>query len=145
MTSDMRTRWLSLRRDMIAPTLARRKPPGPSVRSRVSSESMLRIVTESTVIAVLVLIGLAAPAGSQAEGQGPETVIRALVMAIYGHDVAGYDKLTIPHPLRARLTERGRVNQAKLDALKENPEGLQIIASTAADIARARDRAGRKG
>ena len=54
-------------------------------------------------------------------------MIRSLVMAIYGNDVAGYDKLTIPHPLRARLTERGRVNQAKLDALKENPEGLQII------------------
>ena len=35
---------------------------------------------------------------------------------------------TIPHPLRVRLTERGRVNQQKLDALKEDPEGLQITA-----------------
>ena len=88
---------------------------------------MSRILIESPVVAALALITLAAPAASQAEGQGPEAVIRSLVMAIYGNDVAGYDRLTIPHPLRARLTQGGRVNQAKLDALKENPEGLQII------------------
>lgn len=58
--------------------------------------------------------------------ESPEQVIRALVLAIYGNDVAGYNRVTIPHPLRSRLTEGGRVNQQKLDALKEDPEGLQI-------------------
>ena len=113
---------------MIAPTLARRKPWYPPFALQLRVNNMSRILIESPVVAVLVLIGLATPAASQAEGQRPETVIRALVLAIYGNDVAGYDKLTIPHPQRVRLTERGRVNQQKLDALKEDPEGLQITA-----------------
>ena len=28
----------------------------------------------------------------------PEQVIRALVLAIYGNDVASYNRVTIPHP-----------------------------------------------
>ena len=114
---------------MIAPTLARRKPWYPPFAFHLQVNTMSRILIESPVVAVLVLVGLAGPAASQREREGPETVIRALVLALYGNDVASYDKLTIPHPLRARLTEGGRVNQQKLDALKENPEGLQITAS----------------
>ena len=56
----------------------------------------------------------------------PEQAIRAMVLAIYSNDIPAYNRVTIPHPLRSRLTEGGRVNQQKLDALKEDPEGLQI-------------------
>jgi hypothetical protein len=71
------------------------------------------------------LLALAALAGAQAET--PEQVIRSLVIAIYSNDIASYNRLTIPHPLRSRLTQGGRVNEHKLNELKEYPGGLQII------------------
>jgi hypothetical protein len=85
----------------------------------------------STVLALMVLttLGLAGRAASQGERDGPEQVIRSLVLAIYSNDVASYNRLTVPHPLRGRLTAGGRLNQAKLDALKEDPGGLQIRAA----------------
>jgi hypothetical protein len=49
-----------------------------------------------------------------------------MVMAMYANDVAAYNRVTIPHPLRERLTTGGRVNQSKLDQLKEDPGSLQI-------------------
>ena len=90
---------------------------------------MSRMLTPTTVLAVLVLSTLrfAGPAAAQAEREGPEQVIRSLVLAIYSNDVASYNRLTIPHPLRSRLSAGGRVNQERLDALKEDPGGLQII------------------
>src|SRR5512134_1993719 len=62
----------------------------------------------------------------QRQSDGPEAAIRSLVMAMYANDVAAYNRVTIPHPLRERLTTGGRVNQERLDALKEYPESLQI-------------------
>ena len=87
------------------------------------------ILTQSTAIALLTLatMGLGTTAAAQRERQGPEQVIRSLVLAIYSNDVDSYNRLTIPHPLRGRLTDGGRVNQAKLNALKEDPDALQII------------------
>ena len=64
----------------------------------------------------------------QPKTEDPEAVIRAMVIAMYANDVAAYNRLTIPHPLRERLTTGGRVNQAKLDQLKEDPGSLQIKA-----------------
>jgi hypothetical protein len=66
-------------------------------------------------------------AATQSDRETPEQVIRALVTAMYANDVATYNSLTIPHPLRSRLTAGGRVNQDKLDALKQDPGALQII------------------
>jgi hypothetical protein len=56
----------------------------------------------------------------------PESVIRRLVLAIYSHDVAEYNAVTIDHPLRSRLTAEGRPNTEGLRRLKGDPAGLQI-------------------
>jgi hypothetical protein len=90
---------------------------------------MPKILMRTSAIAALILAasGIAGSAAAQGEREGPEEVIRALVMAIYGNDVASYNRLTIPHPMRSRLTSGGRVNQERLDALKQDPGGLQII------------------
>jgi hypothetical protein len=63
---------------------------------------------------------------AQGGSDGPEPVIRALVLAMYSNDVAAYEKITLPHPLRSRLTAGGRVNEGALKDLQENPGGLQI-------------------
>jgi len=67
-----------------------------------------------------------APVWAQRGKDDPEPVIRALVMAMYSNDVASYEKVTLPHPQRSRLTAGGRVNEDALRDLKENPSGLQI-------------------
>ena len=77
------------------------------------------------LLMVLVTAGAAVPSG-QGKTEGPEAVIRAMVMAMYANDVAAYNRVTLPHPLRERLTTGGRVNQSKLDQLKEDPGSLQI-------------------
>jgi len=56
----------------------------------------------------------------------PEATIRGLVLAIYGNDVASYNNLTLPHPLKSRLTTGGTVNQSKLRQLQQDPGGLQM-------------------
>jgi len=63
---------------------------------------------------------------AQAATDGPEPVIRALVKAIYGADVAGYNAVTVPDPRRARLTSGGRVNESKLQQLQTDPQSLQM-------------------
>lgn len=62
----------------------------------------------------LVLNLVFAPAPLQGGKDSPEPTIRALVLAIYGNDVAAYNSLTMPHPLRSRLTAGGRVNAEAL-------------------------------
>jgi hypothetical protein len=83
--------------------------------------------TRRTALTLIVcaIVGAAGPSG-QRKPDGPETVIRAMVMAMYANDVAAYNRVTIPHPLRERLTSGERVNQSKLDQLKEDPDSLQI-------------------
>jgi hypothetical protein len=56
----------------------------------------------------------------------PEAAIRAMVTAMYSNDVAAYERVTLPHPQRARLTAGGRRNEDKLRQLNEDPAGLQI-------------------
>ncbi len=73
--------------------------------------------------AALVVAPLAAQRGG---GDTPETVIRSLALAIYGNDVATYEKITLPHPQLSRLTAGGRVNESALQELKQNPGALQI-------------------
>jgi len=63
---------------------------------------------------------------AQTPGDSPESVIRALVKAILGADVAGYNAVTIPDPRRARLTTGGHANESKLKQLQEDPQSLQI-------------------
>ncbi len=81
-------------------------------------------------VAIVVLVGTilsgGLPMAQRASSDTPEPVIRSLVMAMYGNDVAAYEKLTVPHPLRARLTAGGRVNESALQELKDYPGGLQI-------------------
>jgi len=75
------------------------------------------------VIACLLIAGSGLLAQSMAT---PEEAIRAMVTAMYMNDVAAYERVTLPHPQRARLTAGGRRNEDKLRQLKENPGGLQI-------------------
>ena len=63
-----------------------------------------------------------------AQSPTPEAAIRAMVTAMYSNDVAGYEKVTLPHPQRGQLTAGGRRNDDKLRQLKEDPDGLQIKA-----------------
>jgi hypothetical protein len=74
----------------------------------------------------LVVIGATLPLSAQRGNDDPDPVIRALVQAMYANDVAAYNKLTLPNPLRSRLTSGGRVNENGLRELKEDPGGLQI-------------------
>jgi len=96
----------------------------PCARRKVV-EDMRQSAARSILLAIVVLAGCTVAA--QGKPQGPEDVIRSLVLAIYGNDVASYNGLTIPHPMRSRLTSGGRANQDKLNALKEDPQSLQII------------------
>jgi len=75
------------------------------------------------VIACLLIAGSGLMAQSMAT---PEEAIRAMVTAMYMNDVAAYEKVTLPHPQRGRLTAGGRRNEDKLRQLKEDPAGLQI-------------------
>jgi hypothetical protein len=68
----------------------------------------------------------AASIAAQATKDGPEPVMLALVKAIYANDAAAYNAVTVPDPRRARLTSGGRVNEAKLRALTEDPGSLQM-------------------
>jgi hypothetical protein len=79
-------------------------------------------------VPALVLSLAVTPVIAQHAADSPEGVIRALVVAMYSNDVAGYEKLTVPNPQRSRLTAGGRVNQSKLDELQRDPESLQIRA-----------------
>ena len=63
---------------------------------------------------------------AQQVSDSPESVIRSLALAIYGNDVATYEKITLPHPQLSRLTAGGRVNESALQELKQNPGALQI-------------------
>ena len=78
--------------------------------------------------AVVVLAAILAgePVSAQRRRDDPAPTIRALMLAIYSNDVDAYNRVTLPHPLRSRLTSGGRVNESRLQQLKDDPEGLQI-------------------
>jgi hypothetical protein len=79
------------------------------------------------LVPVLLVLCMTSPLGAQRGGRDdPSPVIRSLVQAMYANDVAAYNKLTLPHPLRSRLTSGGRVNESGLKELKDDPGGLQI-------------------
>ena len=90
---------------------------------------MPRSTPSAILSATIALVAVATTVSGDAQRrtQSPADVIRALVVAIYGNDTASYNALTIPHPMRSRLTAGGRVNADKLNSLKEDPGSLQII------------------
>lgn len=75
---------------------------------------------------VLALLLSATGLSAQRTNDSPEPAIRALVTAIYANDVAAYERVTIPHPLRSRLTAGGTPNPDKLRQLREDPGSLQL-------------------
>lgn len=77
------------------------------------------------LIAVLAALLTTRPLQAQ-EPDSPVPVIRALMLAIYGNDVAAYERLTLPDPQRARLTAGARRNDAAWRELQDDPEGLQL-------------------
>lgn len=81
----------------------------------------------------LVLLGAlmaSLPTAAQAQQPGsektPESVIRALVRAMYANDVTAYERLTIPDPRRHRLVSGGSVNEAALKEIEEDPGVVQV-------------------
>jgi len=77
-------------------------------------------------LAVIACLSSSLPVSTQGGKDDPEPVIRAMVLAMYSNDVAAYDKVTVAHPMKSRLTSGGRVNESALQELKENPGGLQM-------------------
>jgi hypothetical protein len=56
----------------------------------------------------------------------PQAAIVALLDAIYANDVAAYERVTLQHPHRSKLTQSGRRNDDRLKDLRRDPGGLQI-------------------
>ena len=56
----------------------------------------------------------------------PEAAIVALFRAMYANDVPEFERLTMPHPERSRLTTGGKANEERLRSLTDNPGSLQI-------------------
>lgn len=75
---------------------------------------------------LLLTFGITASVATQQAGDDPEGVIRQLVRAIYANDIAAYNRITIDHPLRSRLTTGGTANAEGLRRLQDNPNGLQV-------------------
>ena len=65
-------------------------------------------------------------AGQDRDASNRESVIRQLVLATYSRDVQAFNRITIEHPLRSRLTTGGSPNSEGLRRMKEDPESLQI-------------------
>lgn len=56
----------------------------------------------------------------------PEAAVVALFRAMYANDVPEFERLTVPHPERSRLTTGGKANEDRLRSLNDNPGSLQI-------------------
>ena len=56
----------------------------------------------------------------------PEAAIVALFRAMYANDVPEFERLTMPHPERSRLTTGGKANEERLRSLTDNPGSRQI-------------------
>jgi len=88
---------------------------------------MTRVFALTLVALHLVVLGVSL-VRAQGGSDGPEAVIRQLVMAIYGVDVEAYNRLTTDHPLRSLLTVGGSPNADGLRRLEQDPGSLQIRA-----------------
>lgn len=77
----------------------------------------------SAVLVVGAALGVRAQPAATAT---PETVVRALVTAIYKGDVAAYNAVTVADPRRSLLTANARPNEQRLKELADYPQGLQI-------------------
>jgi len=82
--------------------------------------------TGGAVLALSLTVSLVSATAAQSSGDRPEPVILALVKAIYANDPAAYNAVTVPDPRRTRLTSGGRLNDAKLRQLQEDPDSLQM-------------------
>jgi len=78
------------------------------------------------VISIALALCAAVPLAAQRGQDDPDPVIRSLVKALYATDVKAFEAVTLPHPLRSRLTSGGSVNEDGLRELREDPQGLQI-------------------
>lgn len=76
------------------------------------------------VVVVFATLAPSAPAAQQKEGS-PEAAIVALYRAMYANDVAAFERLTLPHPQRSRLTAGGKRNEERLKALSDDPGSVQ--------------------
>ncbi|HYN08936.1 MAG TPA: hypothetical protein VES67_16255 [Vicinamibacterales bacterium] len=56
----------------------------------------------------------------------PEAAIVALFRALYAGDVAAFERLTLPHPQRSRLTAGAKRNDDRLKSLSDDPGSVQI-------------------
>ena len=86
----------------------------------------MTLTSRGLVSAAIVIGAVIAASAQSAPAATPESIVRALVMAIYKGDVAAYNAVTLPDPRRSVLTANARVNEAKLRELAEYPQGLQI-------------------
>lgn len=84
---------------------------------------MTRSLTLAALIALVITAGGLTQSSSASR---PEDVIRSLLKAIYSNDVTAYESLTVPDPRRSRMVSGGRVNEAALRELEEDPSALQI-------------------
>src|SRR6476659_2386802 len=111
-------------RGFVWPSVLPRRHEEHEVRNHTHANKSLRglrvfvakhVYTASMIsgrkLAAILLFCTAPPLSAQRGGRDdPGPVIRSLVQAMYANDVEAYNKLTLPHPLRSRLTSGGRVN-----------------------------------
>ena len=79
---------------------------------------------------ICLAIALACGAGpvlaAQHKEGSPEAAIVALYRALYAGDLPAFERLTMPHPQRSRLTTGARRNDERLKALTDDPGAVQI-------------------
>jgi hypothetical protein len=82
---------------------------------------MIRTRLLLTVPILCATLPISAQRGSRDD---PSPVIRSLVIAMYSNDVAAYNKLTMPHPLRSRLTSGGWLEGGRQGTGSQSPSRL---------------------
>ena len=86
---------------------------------------MRRLKTALVCLPLLCVCATAVLAAQYRDGS-PEAAIVALFRALYAGDVVAFEQLTLPHPLRSRLTSGARGNAERLKSLSDDPGSLQI-------------------
>lgn len=76
--------------------------------------------------ALLLLLALPPAAVRAQQPATPEATVRAFYLALFGHDQAAFEALTLPHAQRAHLFAGSSANEAARQALAGDPEALQL-------------------
>jgi hypothetical protein len=74
----------------------------------------------------LVCLGVAQISAAQDKSGSPEAAVVDLFRALYAGDVAAFERLTLPHPQRSKLTAGAKRNDERLKSLSDDPGALQI-------------------